>query len=719
MRLKSNNCQRTGLFRKSIKGLLVLLALFFLQTAFAAPPAADETNAMAFSGGITKTYPFSQMGWDSAVTLNGYQPDYTFYFPTGRQQKMQRAVLHLKLSYPQSLSPDTSIVIKFNQSIISQLSIPASSSTTTSEWDIELPVNQFNKDWQAINFSAHLVSSKNLCDPAIWIYISPETSLTLTYETLPFTGTLNQLPLPFINPTSIDPVPTLLVLPKAPTNPEILALFQVVQRLGQLAGDSKTKLQSITADQLTDAQQKNNNLLFIGLANQLFNTPGYFQDALKTNNQVQSALHDKAGVIMLTQSAMNPMFGLLVLTGADLLSLQQAVSAFLTTEFTQLTAGQLAVINQISLKPRTPDRHPWYRATFKKLGYDNKSVSGLGSHKVSYKIPLPADRIPGNATLKTYITAPVLPGQALSQITLLVNGQRQSTMWLKKEQSSWSIDIKADLLKPGDNILDFLIELHQDNEECTRKNYYETWALIQSASYFEGSFQDGTPKATLNQLPVPFGDSFSIILPDNLSNETISNLTDFFFTLGNLFLSTTQTIEIKTANSVDEDYIRNHSLIIIGTPATNRWIPFTLDFLPVQIEDTSRILNTKKQYIQTTSDLTTGLLELVQSPWSENNAVLIITGNTEQALTRALQSISDNKIRATFNGNVVFINSDESFGVISSYGNRYLNLKHRFTRFIYNVYRNTLYTLKYHPQILIYVLAFIVPLVILYRRRKK
>ncbi|CEG56042.1 cellulose biosynthesis cyclic di-GMP-binding regulatory protein BcsB [Legionella fallonii] len=697
---------------------LLLLVCSILSFSCAALPFAPNTkNVQASSNEVTNSYTFAQLGWDSSVTLNGYKPNYTFYLPIGTHVNAQKAILHLKMAFSQFVGQETSVEIKFNQTFIRRLTLPSDLSKEGS-WDIELPLAQLSSDWQALTFSAYLSSIENLCIPNIWIYISPESSVTLTTLPLPFRGSLNQLPYPFIDPGSINPVPVLLLLPKAFAQQEIFSLLQVAWQLGQLAGDSKVNL---SVDFINDSveKQKENNLILIGTSSHLFKDSGLQIDTLDHSAEVSNALNKDSGILLLSQSPYNTIFGLLTITGTNYAALQKAVSAFLTPEFKSLASGQIAVIDQIQVSTVTNSISDVYRSSFKELGYSDQSVSGLGRHKLIYNIPLPNDRVPNFAQVKTFVTAPKFPGNNNSQITLLVNGLKQSSFWLTQEHSEWQANINSGALKPGINRLDYLIDLHLEHEQCTRENYDEVWATIYSQTQFQASFFNSFPLAMLNQLPVPFNSEVTVVLSEHLSKEHLNNLAKLFFKFGQLFQPSAVHFNFRTSNQVDEDFIRNNNIILIGTPSDNPWVKLALDYMPVQLNRDSRLLKLPQEKLEISGSHFTGLLELIPSPWSEGNAVFLISGDSDSALSWAIKALINDKSRMKLNGNIAIINSDQSTEIFNSYDNRYISLKHRVTMYLSNLGKNILYYLETHPQIFIYLLVLIVPLIIFVRKRNK
>lgn len=697
---------------------LLLLSLGVISlNCLALPPRPDIQKRDFSQNAVNELYSFKQLGWDSPIMLSGYKPSYTFYLPITKRLNVQKAVLHLKMAFSPFLSQESRVDIRFNQKLIRRLTLPQDLKQEVN-WDIELPLTDLSSNWQALTFSAHLFSAKNLCDPDIWIYISSETTLALTSLKLPFDGLLNQLPYPFINPTAIKPVNTLLLLPRAFAVQEIFSLFQVALRLGELAGDSKINLSAGFVDDFAQ-KQKESNLILIGIFDHLFKETGIQINNLGHASNVKKALANHAGILLLSQSPFNPLFGLLTITGRDEWALEKAITAFLTPEFKVLASGQIAVIDQIQLNASMKSVGEVYHSTLKELGYSDQSVSGFGRHQLTYSIPLPNDRVPNYARIKTFITAPLFASQNNSLITLMVNGKKQSSFWPSQEHFAWQTEIATDAMKPGVNRIDYLIDLHAEHEQCTYKDYNEVWATIYAETTFESSFFNRFPLTMLNQLPVPFNAKVTFVLPEQLSKEDINNLANLFFKFGQLFQPSTVHFYFQTASKISGDFIRHNNVILIGTPDNNPWIKFTMDYMPLQLNKNARILKLPQKILEVSDDYAAGLLELMPSPWSEGPAILLITGSTKLALSEAIHALIDDTKREAMNGNIALINADQSIEVFNHYESRYISLMHRFRTALSNRGKSTLSYLESHPQTFIYLLVVIVPLIILRRRKNK
>ncbi|MDP1604270.1 MAG: cellulose biosynthesis cyclic di-GMP-binding regulatory protein BcsB [Legionella sp.] len=702
---------------------LGLLFCFILPLTGEAQLSGSALNSQSVvpvsQANSTSSYTFKQFGWDGAVTLNGYQPETTLYLPLAKRLNIQKIVLHLTMTFSPKLTEGSKVDIKFNQTLITSLSLPTDANKEVTV-DVELPVTQLSESWQELNFSAFLMSNINLCNPDIWIYISPESTITIDSINQAFNGTLNDLPYPFTELTALSPISTHLLLPENPKLEEISSLMQMAFKLGDKISDAKGNISSGIINAASEKLQ-NSNLILVGtLPHILENTSAEFKNLVQID-EISAHSKDDNGMLLLNQSPFNPLRGLLIVSGSNEVALNKATKAFLTDEFTALASGKLALVNTIET-PEIKMPGEFYETTLKDLGYDDKSVSGLGRHRMSFNISLPNDRIPDYSSIKTFITTPIFNKEGLSQITLLVNDQKQGTFWISKEHSGWSATIDSSAMKPGLNKLDYLIDLHfkdRADESCSRASYDDVWATIHSETKASFSFSNKFPFAMLNQLPVPFAKEVTIILPEQLTNEDINIFSKLFFKLGQLFKLSPVNMNVLGSNEVTEEFIRNNNVIILGTAETNPWVRYTLDYMPVQLKGKMRYLKFTEQQLELSGENSTGLVELMPSPWSEKHAVLLITSDNKQGLHNSINTLVDDKERSKLNGNIAFINQDHTVETLNSSDNRYISPTHRVLIYLRNLGKNIYYYFFHHPQAFIYILVFLVPLIIVWRRRRK
>lgn len=692
----------------------LLLLLILTSIAFSVHSETQNSPQVAPSSGsmLTQEYSFKQLNWDSSKTLNGYSPSLRFYLPLSKALNAQKVILHLKVAFSPLLTQGSKVEVRFNDALIKSIPLPADKNQEMNV-DIELPLTRPNLDWQTLDFTALFSSNLSLCSPDIWIYVSPDSSLTISSLSLPFNGTLNEIPFPFIDKAALEPVPTLLLLPNSATLPEIFLLFDIAFHLGQWAEDAKMDLSMGFKNESLELLKKN-NVIFLGMGENLG------QEILPKDNSVLQAWNSGAGLITLSASHYNPKYAFLAITGKNFEALAKASNAFIMPEFQSLAADKMAIIYkaQLSNTPNTRTAN-LYKTSLKELGYSDTSVSGLGKHTLTFNVPLPNDRVPSPATIKSYFTAPISE-EGFSQITLLVNGKKQSSLLLEKEYSAWTVKVKESALKPGINQLKYLFNLHlpEKQEQCSSNNH-EVWATIHAETDFESPLSKSFPITMLNQLPVPFEGELFLILPDEIPEELLSPLTQLIFKMGQLFKENNIKIKYQKSSEINENFIRKHSTFIIGTSLNNRWVDWAEQYMPVQIKGNERVFKYLKNQLNINSGTSTGLLELLPSPWSSNTGILLITANDNKALKQAILHLTQDKIRAGLNGNIALINDDNSIDVLNSYDNKYMSTWSRFVFYLDNLIKNSFYFLKYNLQIFVYLIVLLVPLLIYLRQRKK
>lgn len=696
--------------------------IFFRLTGLVFLILSCTVSAETLHDTITETYTLKQLGLDRATTLNGYKPAKTLYLPTPSSASIKSLVLHLKLNFSEALKDGSQVEFYFNQQLVRRLGLD-DSGARESVIDIELPLTQLSKDWQQLEFSATFFSARNLCDPNVWIYIDPKSTLTATWTRSTFDGRLNELPAPFVSSGAIYPTKVLALLPLNPLPQELFSLLRVALYLGTASPDGKVRFTTGFVGQ-TGALLSTHQLLLTGLRDSLFGASAPLQAEWLQNpiiRETREALTTPdTGALALAPSPFNPFLGVLVITGDSLKGLQKASKALLIPEFIKLAAGHSTLVNKAWSVNGASNPAEYLDVSLKSLGYDDRSVSGLGHHVLEYDVHLPNNKVPQGATLTTMVTSPVIDGEKDdSLITLMVNGKRQGVFRIRNLHSEWKTTLKADALKPGRNRIQYLMDLHLNNEECSRQTQKEIWATIHAESHFSATFSDVLPKASINQFPVPFAGEVAVIIPDDAPKQMYDALVRLMFKIGQLFAPDIPHFSFYTAGMVDEAFVREHNTVLIGEPSSNPWVKLLFDYLPVTLHPDARHFVTKQSQLNLKTSETTGLLALLPSPWSKKTTILLITGDSMASVFRAVHAFTKDSERMRLDGNIAVINEDESIRFFDGYNIRYAAFHERLSESLLDTTKNLFFYLRQHPQIIMYLLVLLVTLGVYLKRRKK
>lgn len=693
-----------------------------LQLSAHTPSLSDKGNANFF----TKTYSFTQLNWNDSNTLRGDRATTTFYLPVPKQWKYTTAKLHLLISHSPLLQDNSTLTLELNGKPVSSIRLTKENATLTT-WDIELPLDQpFASDWIALNFVGFLRISADICadydNPSNWAFISPNSTLTISYKKLNFSPDLGQLPYPFIYTNPLEPLTSLLVLPQNPSIKEVEPALRMVRALGAQLNYNQINLSTTDAIAISNQQKENNNLIFVGKVNQFSSVdPNFMANIATEATQNGKALAADTGIISLVSSPWNPVHTVLALTGESDLAVEKAASAFSNPQFRSLSYDRFALITE---KPRklqsTEQRNKQEPISLKRLGYADQTVLGLGQNTLSYTFILPNDQMPEMLTLHTVFSHSVFTYQDHSLLTIAINGIKQSSLRLlpsNENRESWTIKIPGNVLNPGKNSLTYTFDLHIPQENCGTRFYFQAWGLIHAESTIQTTFLRTLPRIILSHFPLSFGAKTLIIVPNTLSTEEINPIVQFFLKLGALLGFDSPVFHVVGANEANLSILKSYNNILIGTPQSNPWLAKAM--APLKIEHDKVSLYDKDNKLSFINEAPLGVVQLIDSPWNNDGNALLITGTSNDAVSWAMRLLTDDKLRTQLTGNVATVNMK---GILANFETRSesLNLKGGFS----NKNMHVLGAYLYQNIALVIIFIFLIIVILLaafgfYIRRKK
>lgn len=665
-------------YLRFLKLLLIVFLIFNFRNFCLAedsikglPELASSKTAQSTSQ--TKTYTFAQLQWNTTEPLRSNSATRTFYIPVPKQWKLNGVKLHLLISHSPVMLETSTLTVALNNQPFASLTLTQQNADRMS-WDINFPTAPLNQDWLALNFISFLRMDAKPCqdhdNPANWLYIAPESTITFDYNELNLKPDLSQLPYPFLSSRIFESIPSLLVLPEKLTVTRLIPILKTISTFGAFTNQGQLNLDVTTRDQISSTLKNKNNLIFVAKTAEVlsFISPKVLPDSWfeMTEQNVKDP-----GVIMLINSPWNSKYGVLIVTGNEDTALNKAVAALSQPQFNKLARGKIAIINESPkhIITYTPDltKTP---LTLKRLGYDDQAVLGEGNNTVSYTFNLPNQGQADALQLNTVLSHSVFSSQDHSTLTLVINGVKHASLLLIKaneQQANWKVTIPNAGLRPGKNTLDYIFDLHIPKPYCSSNYSYQIWGVIHANTTLAvNSFSRGNA-IFLNQFPAPFDIGSMIILPESLDLNTIKTLTQLFLKLGGLLGSKLQTFNIFAANTVQLKAQPQNNIVLIGTAQNNKWINKALQTAPLKLSDIRKETFLKTAHLSLTDNEEIGLLELMDSPWHNHQKILMITGTSDNAVAWAMNLLIDETKRSQLNGNIAIVDKKGTLTSLNTY----------------------------------------------------
>lgn len=181
-----------------------------------------------------------------------------------------------------------------------------------------------------------------------------------------------------------------------------------------------------------------------------------------------------------------------------------------------------------------------------------------------------------------------------------------------------------------------------------------TLVTIKSSSLFDLDFSVTAPDLTLTKLPAPFylrgsllPDKTIVVIPDDPSAGELRAALNVMVGFGSMIGSD---FDISTANfsSLNNSDIISSNLVFVGKPANFSQLDDVKFPLPVS---NGRFVNLPEASAED------GVIEMALSPWNTNKVVLLVSGNTDEAIGKASQAFSSGSVFIYNNPTLAYVSN--------------------------------------------------------------
>jgi len=235
----------------------------------------------------------------------------------------------------------------------------------------------------------------------------------------------------------------------------------------------------------------------------------------------------------------------------------------------------------------------------------------------------------------------------IGTLSVIMNGQTISMIPLTDDDLvSEVVDIPLGALNStrADGRMELVFQL-SSGETCLLDQQLDV--VIQSSSSFIFPHQVIEPSTSFLNFPRPifqdsiFLDSARIVVPDQ---PTAAELQSAMTVAAGLQARTgdAMLLDLVTSSELTPEKLSDSHLILVGKP----------DSLPLFSQLTLPLGAVVGQFVESAES---GVLEMIVSPWSPERVVLVVSGNTDDAIIKASQALSTGVIRPNRTPNLALI----------------------------------------------------------------
>ncbi len=525
-------------------------------------------------------------------------------------------------------------------------------------------------------------------DQSTVLTVKADSYFSLPHTAQEVAANLNSLPMPFYQFSSIVPNQVTLVVPDTPTEKELEAALIVAAGFGRMTANS-LQLGVVTTSQLTDTIRKNSHLIYVGKGGSIpaLASMGLPANVVGGQFKAPGAQADD-GIIQIVPSQGNPEKAILVVGGNSDLGLKKAAQAISTGGVRALYDPQLVIVYEVTPKNAVRQGNFAVDRSFGDLGYENITLSGIGTARTEYFFTLPGGyKVSDEAYLDLAYTNSGLLDFDRSSVSVILNGtQVNSVSYTSEMRKEKSEPIRFPLPNyafiPGVNTL--VVEATHEVVYCTYYTATDIWTTIfnKSRLHLPQSTETVVTSATpnLSNYPRPLSDdpelsstAFVISRGNSAALYTAAKIAE---DLGRQSVSNIIDLKAVYQDDVTDEIKKEYNLILVGKPAEQSILYDLQNSLPAPFPEGSNIADESGWSVsyRLAPETSIGYMEFFNSPWNSNRVILAALGTTPEGLEWAGKALTDPLFTTQLTGNYAVTNGVTVYGVDTETGSGTRNI---------------------------------------------
>ena len=500
------------------------------------------------------------------------------------------------------------------------------------------------------------------------VWIEPSSTMTFSYTEVQPELDLASFPRPYFQPDSVVPAEVSVVIPSNPTQNEIDAGMAVVAGLGS-ASAGESVLTYHTLDSLTPEMQENTNIIFVGnrfpdLQSLAFPVPFTGGKLSLTEDQQDN------GVVQSLISPWSDKHVILFVSGNSDEAVLKAARAVSTGRL--ITSGLDNVSLVSSVNPLEVTDTPVIDQTLGDLGFDPQGVGVYGDVFIELNFNATAEQANSEGAYFDFLTTSSgLLDYNRSGLTVLLNDVVVGTFGFDSVEQTITeqkIEILPNFLRRGQNRLDIYSSL-VPIDECFETTFDAAWVTVsdESAIHLPISAQqfDIGDRVDLGSYPfVLFSgtdlENIAFVLPKD-NNTALESAAQIAYYLGAQRTVAIADFDTYYTGEVPEDVLASKDIIFVGKATEFEELSSVNDSLPAPFDQGSDVPQVPNMPVtfDVLQDVGVGYIQLADSPWAENQVVLLATGNSDDGISLAANGLSDDLLIGSLAGNYAEVIGDQ------------------------------------------------------------
>ncbi|MCB0170638.1 MAG: cellulose biosynthesis cyclic di-GMP-binding regulatory protein BcsB [Anaerolineae bacterium] len=631
-----------------LRTFLICLIVFqlSLMNAGAQEPEGEEVITFDSSGRLELT--FDQLGYDSeTISRDNMHSSFRLDLPGNFEIAPSGNYLNLVTShFPASPDKPAQLSVVANKSVIYSFPLTSSNALSSTTRIDFVPDGLLTTGRNTIQVDLAIEGSCEDPGGPMDVTIGGDSVLSFGYQQQPYSTNLGNYPWPFVENSLLN-IPVVIVLPDQPAEHHLSTAATIAAGLGD-ASDGAINVTAVNESDLTPTLRENAHLIFIG---EPFNNKA-ISDLDLTIPLESDTIKPGYGVLEEVVSPWNEFRLALVVSGLDSEGVLKAGQALNRQANFLGMRGPVAVVVDLGSVPQSSDK-PTSTLTFADLGNKDEIFYGVSPQNQTVRFNLPLgwqfDELPYLA-LKFAHAEAILPE---SIIDVKLNRVPIGSTLLDETNSSdgeLDLSLPTHLLEEGANRLDITVEMAfgQEDDPCANLGNQRAWTVISSDSEIHIPYDMADLPIDLQHFPNPFSQTSSFeqtmfVVPDQINGQTLDSLVQLAARLGSASGSIgTTSARVSYAGEVDQNTLARYHIIIFGRPVENSLLAEINDELPQPFIEEGTAL--KPLVVDSVAFLPdperdAGLLQILDSPWNDENTLLVITGIGDDGVALASRAL--------------------------------------------------------------------------------
>ncbi len=256
-----------------------------------------------------------------------------------------------------------------------------------------------------------------------------------------------------------------------------------------------------------------------------------------------------------------------------------------------------------------------------------------------------------------------------STLTVVVNGTPVGSVLLNPQnagRTGWKILLPSDRLRRDINLVELQYQMWLPNDQdCTDEENPARFSTVYANSYLHFDYSSPLrfiplPAPNLARFPQPFlrptapeGD-VTFVLPDRPSSGDFSAAASIAARFGQLAGSKPFATKLRLSGQMTQELRAGQDLAVIGTPETNELLGELSSRLPLRFSQGESPTGYVDQAGQSI-DPDSGVLQEIPSPWDSRFSVLVVSGGSEEGVSRAARALSSRLGTSTLQGSYAIV----------------------------------------------------------------